>query len=711
MKKCSFITAALLGAAFAASAAAAQPSMLAKGEGTNIPDRVGPALVGAKSARTAAGPVTNVKAKPAFPAALIGNKVAITTYHYDNLRTGWNNYETVLTPANVSQSTFGPTGVTVGLDDQIDAQPLIVPNVTITAGPYAGSVHDVVYLATESNSIYAIDAADGTVLLRSNLGPPVTAPSVNCYNNGPNIGITETPVIDLAAQTLYVIAYVSTGSSSPPIYQLHALNLSNLTDNAAINGGKPVTVAASHVLSDGSTFTFNATYQRLRAALIENYGNIYAAFASFCDANGDRSRGWVLGWNAATLQPLPANQLNDTKATDPGVTPPVFLSSVWMSGYGIAASGSRLYFTTSNSDCNIYVTPTACPATSSWDGKTNIQESAVRIEGDLTHLLGVWSPANRAVLDRYDGDLGSGGLLLLPTYPYLAVTGGKDGNLLLLQRPDSGGLSLADVHTLDPCWCGPSYFRGPDYIHRVVTSHGATVQTWRVQFQPSVALVPEGAAGITPPEEDGGFFTTVSSNGLTPNTGIIWAVGRPTGAPGSPVNVNLYAFDAAASGPTLKQLYSLGAGQWPNTGGNSNIVPVVANGKVYVASAYLDASSHTRGILAIFGLGGHPFSAAQAAAMVPKSQVAPLSSPYVVSGTLVGASGSTLTLKTRSGKSAKADISQAVRGRKLGVPLTPGTPLTVVGSSLNSAGELVAAAVVRAKGSSGKLWPPDTPNM
>src|ERR1700730_16423681 len=122
--------------------------------------------------------------------------VAVTTYHYDNLRTGWNRHETQLTPQNVNPTTFGIIN-TVPLDDQVDAQPLIVPNQTI-----AGGTHDVVYVATEGNTIYAIDASNGAMLLSRNLGSPV--PKVLG-----NAGILSTPVIDVAAQTLYLIAYVN----------------------------------------------------------------------------------------------------------------------------------------------------------------------------------------------------------------------------------------------------------------------------------------------------------------------------------------------------------------------------------------------------------------------------------------------------------------------------------------------------------------------
>ena len=144
----------------------------------------------------------------------------VTTYHYNNGRTGWNSSETILTPANVNSTTFGLLK-TVVLDDQVDGQPLIVPNVKITAGPHPG-VHTVVYVATEGNTIYAIDGTSGTVLLKQNFGKPVSMP-LGCNNNGPNVGINSTPVINPAEGLLYVIVYNQL--TSGPAYFIHALEL------------------------------------------------------------------------------------------------------------------------------------------------------------------------------------------------------------------------------------------------------------------------------------------------------------------------------------------------------------------------------------------------------------------------------------------------------------------------------------------------------
>jgi hypothetical protein len=622
-------------------------------------------------------------AVPSAPAS--AKPFGVYTYHYDNLRTGWNPSETKLTPANVKPTSFGVLAQ-VALDDQVDAQPLVVPNQQITAGPTPGT-YQVVYVATEGNTIYAINAANGAVLLTRHLGPPVPKP-LSCGNNGPNVGITGTPVIDVVGQTLYVVAYTKL-ISGIPTYKLFALNLKNLTNRIA-----PVPVAASHTLSNGTTiFYFNATYQRQRAALLAASGKIYAAFGSFCDFSADKSRGWLLGWRGGTLAPLAPNRLTNRLATGN-----YFLSAIWMSGYGIAAASSgNLFFTTGNS------------APGTYDGVRNIQESVVKVGPELVNLLGIFTPATKDLLDQKDGDLSAGGVLLLPLQPgpvpFLAVAAGKEGTMYLLNRASLGGFTpggpdhVLDKKFIGPCWCGPSYFTGPDGVGRVVSSgsgagsNSAQISVWKVQTSPALALVAEGAALPIASGQDGGIFTTVSSNGTQAGTGIIWSVGRPLNS--SPATVNLYAFAATPSGGTLPLLFSSPAGSWGNTGGDANIVPVVANGRVFVASNRQ---------LTIFGLGGHPLVAPSAAAAAAAAPEDTHMSPHAITGVLEHADGSVLTLRTRTGTITRVDGSDALLNGQTGV-LVPGNAYTAQGT-YDSTGVLHAQSVWRAKPSP-EIWPPD----
>jgi hypothetical protein len=500
-------------------------------------------------------------------ALLAAAQTAVTTYHYDNNRTGWNQNESVLTPAKVGSTSFGLLQ-TVALDDQVDAQPLVVPGVLITAGKFQGA-HDVVYVATEGNTVYAIDVHSRTVLLNPNFGTPVSYP-LGCGNNGPNVGINSTPVIDLSSNTLYVMIY--TQDSKGPAYRLHALDLGSLTDKVT-----PRVVTASHTLTDGTTFTFNATYQRQRPGLLLANGSVYAGFGSFCDLGADLSRGWLLGWTAGSLAPFPSNQLFDQQATSPHS---FFLSSIWMSGYGLAADhAGNILFVTGNSDYS----------GTTYDGITNIQESVVKVSPTLTTVLDLFTPSNQANLDNTDADFGSGGVLVLPdqpgSTPHLAVALGKVGTMFLMNEDKLGGYSptqnsVLGSYSAGGCWCGQSYFVDPvDGVGRVVSSGGRQVKVWKVQTSPKVALkrvaVSPGVGG----GQDPGFFTTISSNGKA--NPIIWALSHPPNA--GNVLIHLLAFDPE-SGTPMKQLFKAKAGAWPNLGGNANLVPVVANGLVFVAS-------------------------------------------------------------------------------------------------------------------------------
>jgi len=493
--------------------------------------------------------------------------VAVTTYHYDNKRTGWNPNETTLTPSSLASASFGLLH-TVTLDDQVDGQPLIVPGVNIVAGNSQG-IHDVVYVASEGNTVYAIDAHSGAVLLNPNFGSPVPRP-LGCNNNGPNVGINSTPVIDLGSNTMYVIIY--TNDATGPAYRIHALDLGSLTDKVP-----PQLVSASHTLVDGTTYHFNSTYQRQRPGLLLANGNVYAGFGSFCDYAANLSRGWLLGWETGSLAPLAANEIFDTQVTSANS---FFLTAIWMSGYGLATDDSgNVLFVTGNSD----------PSGTTYDGVTNMQESVVKVSPDLTTVLDLFTPMNQSTLDQHDTDFGSGGVMLLPdqtgSFPHLAVAAGKTGTMFLMNADNLGGYSptknnVLGAYSIGGCWCGQSYFVDTDLLPRVVSSGGHTVNVWKLTQSPQPYLTNVTTSGSIGGKQNPGFFTTISSNGKT--NPIIWALSHPVSSSNS--TINLFAFNPDAGGSKMTQLFKGGAGSWPNTGGNSNLIPVVANGQVYVAS-------------------------------------------------------------------------------------------------------------------------------
>lgn len=617
-----------------------------------------------------------------------------TTYHYDARRTGWNSSEHTLNVANVAGPSFGVLH-TVELDDQVDAQPLVVAGQTIAG---AAGTHDVAYVATENDTVYAIDAARGTILKQRSLGAPVRQASLPgaCSNNGPNVGINSTPVIDRATGTLYVITY--TWESGAPVYRIHALSLSTLADKVP-----SVIVHALHAMPNGGMYRFNSATARQRPGLLETGGSVYAGFGSFCDFNENDSRGWLLGWNAATLAPLGNNTLTNRLVNQThdcpwnNNHPPCMLTSIWMSGYGLASDGSSIFFVTGNSAPHTY------------DGAYAIQDSVVKVPLSLSGVTDLFTPSDAPThstgvnaMDSADNDLGSGGVLLIPdqggALPHLAVASGKVGPLYLLNRDHLGGHGagghndVVGTATPDPgCWCGPSYFVGSDGIGRVVTSTGGTVATWQLTSTP--ALVQQHATSVAN-GQDPGFMTTVSSNGTAAGTAIIWAVPHPTTATTNPPNIKLYAIDASAG----TVLYDGPAGAWPNTSGNANIVPVVANGRAFVAS-YRQ--------LTIFGL----VAAGAPAGLARASRTVPLIAPYLrpiagnrVFGTVASIQGSVITLRTRTGKLIKVDRTAAMLAHH-SVVAGVGAPVEVQGT-YGPSGTLRASAIAKAKRSP-QSWEPD----
>ena len=566
---------------------------------------------------------------------------AVLTYHYDNFRTGWDQAEKILSPATAGQIQQLKS---VSLDGQVDAQPLYAPNVTISAG----NIHNVLYVVTENDSIYAIDADNGAVLIKKSLGTPVpqSALPAACPNNDKTVGITSTPVIDPTTARLYVIAY--TYANSKPAYTLHALNTVNLLDSLP-----PKTITAAAHLSNGSLYTFNPATTRQRAALLLSNGNIYAGFSSFCDAN---TRGWMLLWNKDTLQLSTHEMLTNRNSAAPNNQ---FLSSVWMAGFGPAGdTDGSVFVATGNSD----------KSGTTWNSTSNLEESVVRYGSDLSVALDHYTPANehwgQAADDPADADVGAGGVTLLPTqsgpYPYLAVAGGKITGLLLLNRYHLGGYGDSELgeYPLGLCWCGSSYYTdGAGYGH-VVTSFGANVNDFTLQTTPTPHLVSQVTSPPLLTGQDPGFFTTVSSNGTTTGSQVVWAVTRPLDT--NPAYIYLYGFNPL----TGAQLVRRTAGTWPNSESDANLVPTVANGKVYVASYHQ---------LLIFGLTTPGEQETFVPPAPPAEAPLPAGVAHQLSGTVTAAGTDVLTLKLRTGQSISVDVTaaraNAAENRKVGQPL------------------------------------------
>ncbi len=612
-------------------------------------------------------------------AAAAAQAAAVHTYHNDTLRTGWQKNETVLTTSNAGQLTLLHT---LTVNGRITAQPLVVPNQSVNG---KGQRSSVVYVATDQDYLYAFDGHTGQQLGSTKFGAPVprAATPNNCGQSSSFVGVTSTPVIDQQAGLIYLIT--DTYEANQPVYRVHAVSLSTLQDTVT---PAPV-VSASASLLDGSQYSFNASVSHQRAALLLSGTTLYAAFSSYCDQGGLETRGWLLGWDAATLAMVPANYL--TNLTAPQLSIKKYLTMIWMSGYGPSTltAGDNIYLATGNSTSATYAAP------------ANLSESVVKIAHDLSAIEGYFTDPDQANLDMTDGDLGAGEVMVLPRMPganpRLLIAAGKAGAMYLLDATRTHKVNRLATYPIGPCWCGPSFYQGADGVYRVVSSGGSSVIIWDLATSDSspAMLTQERAVPITS-GQDHGFFTSVSSNGVQPGTAIIWAVGRPTSIPGAPT---LYAIDPA-TGAILLQTP---AGSWVDGASNANIVPTVANGHVYVGS---------NGQLQIFGL--PPAAGAPAAAVSPgatASEGAPATAPTpaipgvrTVTGWIRQMDKGGLTIETRAGQSVRVDTQGAEAAGNV-VAAALGEAVEVTGAvSRNDV--LLAASVMHAKQSSA-FWEAD----
>jgi len=542
----------------------------------------------------------------------------VTTYHYDAGRTGYNATETLLTPATVGSSAFTRI-TTTAFTGHVDAQPLLVSAKTWAQWGYATRFpHDVVYIATSNNDLFAIDGQTGQILMSRNFGAAV--PMTTCNNNAATMGITSTPVINPASESMYLMTY--TVESGAPVYRLHSVSLANLSDLLP-----STVVAASTTLSNGTSFSFQPAYQRQRPALLLANGNVYAGFGSFCDQNTQRTRGWLMGWGATNLSPLSTSAVmnEETPAQvgnglNLGWTVIDYMSSIWMSGSGPAA----------DADGNIYVQT----GNSNAERASNYPDSVVKVGPWLNSIVDFFTPSNFAYLDDNDLDRGAAGVMVVPEQSggsQFAVAGGKDGRLFLFNQNGLGGYVAngpdvpASVNA-GACWCAPAYFVGSDGHSRILSTGGTQVQTWFLPTSAGGSLAAEASAVALPSTDgqDPGFMASVSSNGQNPNTGVIWSVSRSSGG-----NVYLQALDATA-GTGGNSITDLNGNVWSLGAATRNLGEhwVLLNGKStpYIAVKLVIANNgrayHLAGNgLWYYGNGTSPAQAAVPPGTRPESPV------------------------------------------------------------------------------------------
>jgi hypothetical protein len=467
----------------------------------------------------------------------------VTTWHFDNARSGANPNETILTPLNVNSNQFGRL-FNQPVDGQIIGQALYLPGVII---PGAG-VHNVVYVATMNDSVYAFDADSATgsnanpLWHTSFLGRGVTPVPIKLQRCGgttlwTQVGIVSTPVIDATSGTIYVVA--KTYEHSKFVHRLHALDVTTGLEQT----GSPVVITASYEFG-GTNYVFEDMMQVNRPALLLENGYVYIAIGSN-GCRGDHEEGWVVAYDAATLQP--AGAFDD----EPGES----AAAVWMRGGGLSSDSSG----------SIY----GATADGPFAAGTNFGQSVFKLSqsGSTLQLADWFTPFNELFLDQNDLDM-SEPVLVLPkqkgTHPNLLASIGKEGTIYILDQDNMGHFcatcTKADTQIVQEL---PGF-----------APEGGALVYWNDAIYTSATGAPiaalsfsKGKLAETPfalsKKVDSGHSPVISANGNT--AGVLWQI---TGA-------TLSAFDAT----TLIRLYN---GKLPPLPHFANIL--VANGKVYVGT-------------------------------------------------------------------------------------------------------------------------------
>lgn len=498
-------------------------------------------------------------------------QVNVTTFHNDNARTGQNTSETILTPANVNSTLFGKL-FTAAVDGYVYAQPLYLSKVQ----NIAGGTHNVLIVATEHDSLYALDADTGTILWqKSFISPPkitsVTSDEVSCGDLVPEIGITSTPVIDQTTGTIYLVT--KTNENGVYRQRLHAIDL--LTHAEKFGG--PVVISA---IVKGQTFDPLRNHNR-PGLLLEN-GHVVIAWASHCD--NTPYHGWVMSYKAGV-------QSTDTLTREAvfNGSPNGGLAGIWMSGDGVAADASgNLFFATGNG---------------TYDGLTggDFGDSIVKLSSPANgafSILDWFTPWNQETLSDADTDLGSGGLLLLPDLPqgsahqHLLVQMGKEGKIYLVDRDtsDMGGFcascSSIDTNIVQEIpgattgfWGSPAYWNGSVYWGGGADGGGADhIKAFSFNANGS------GMLSTSPTSQSTKSFSfstgaPVISASLNAN-GILWIIDNSSY--GSSCCQTLYAFDATNLATLLYDSNQALKSRDAAGGAVKFTAPTVVNGKVYI---------------------------------------------------------------------------------------------------------------------------------
>ncbi|MGA7831343.1 MAG: RICIN domain-containing protein [Terracidiphilus sp.] len=484
----------------------------------------------------------------------VSQTVSVLTQHNDLSRSGANPKETILTTSNVNESSFGKL-FTLPIDGFTYAQPLYDPGVTISGG-----VHNVVYIATAHDSVYAFDADSGEQYWHVSLGTPVPSSVINTQNILVEVGIISTPVIDPSSNTIYVVA--KTYENSVQIFRLHALDIAT----GAEKFGGPVEIAASvsgtGMASSGGIVPFVAAKGNQRAALTLVNGIVYLAFGSHEDYTP--YHGWLLGYNASNLQQVQVFN----------VTPNSGEGAIWMGGQGLVVDSSN----------NLYVV-TANSTQSTDNASEDYGQSFLKLvsSGNTLTVADYFKPKEYNYWNGNDLDLGSTGAFAIPGTSYIAG-GSKSGMLYVVNTNNMGKLNTSEDQNVQEfqatngLWGNPAFWNNNLYIW------GVSEPLKEYHFTGSVFNTsPSSQSAYSPPGGTTSGTVSVSSNGTTAGTGIVWAT-SPTGDPDhATVGGNMYAYDATNLGTLL---WSTSENSSRDGYGNfaKFCAPTIANGKVYVGT-------------------------------------------------------------------------------------------------------------------------------
>jgi hypothetical protein len=485
----------------------------------------------------------------------------VLTYHNDVARTGQNLEERILTPANVNVQKFGKVGF-LNTDGLVDAEPLYVSNLTI-----AGRPHNVVFVATEHNSVYAFDANTLAQLWHVSLVGSTETPSDDrqCAQVSPEIGITSTPVISLngTGGVLYLVA-MSKDREGHYFQRLHALDIAT----GAEMPDSPVAIEAAFPNLKGH-ITFDPKQYKERASLLLLDGIVYTTWASHCD-EGDYS-GWVIGYDATTLKQ--ANVLNLTPNGNDG--------AIWMSGAGPAVDPQGyIYFLDANGTFDSTLDSSGFPIHRDF-GNAFLKLSAAH---DKLTVADYFNTHDTEAQSGKDLDLGSGGALILPDFQdasgktwQLAVGAGKDKRIYVVDRNNMGKFhpkkNTGIYQEIDHAFTGqvfsmPAYFNNTLYF-------GAINDNLKAYSISNAKLLPEPSSKSSAHFAYPGATPSVSANGS--DNAIVWAVE----ARGSDAGV-LHAYDAA---DLTHELYSSAQSHGRDAfADNKFITPMIANGRVFVGT-------------------------------------------------------------------------------------------------------------------------------